>query len=211
MINKTTTSFVALLVLAIFIFFSSGCAETSESKTLAPTPTSSVPGFSLGNPAEFGTAIIQYFSEGSPYMEVRPIASMQPANSIVTLNRGDDPLLPGNEYVVVYLSFSCVTGAGEENDCNIGYTSLNIINPQGTTQQAEIAYFSEVTIMNPTSDSIDEEQEWHFFNPASWIHDEYALSEGEEFSGATVIQVKKGATGLVLSYDGISPLFWKLP
>ena len=207
-------------LLILLIFLSSSCAQSPNSVDPPPTPTSSVPGYSLENPAPFGKILIQQLGGSSDlniapidYLEVRPEAFISNADSFIDWTSSSSPGV-GNKYVLVMISFYCIEGTGDEKDC----TRLNlfeITDSNGNHYSQELNFFYE-------ADGKEYEQElnlfyqgeqWQFINRSDGLNDNDKINEGDTITGAAIFEINKDAEGLVLTYcDGLPhPLYWELP
>jgi len=202
-------NFVSKIILFILIFSISSCSPTQASTEPSLSPTPDVPGHSSDNPVPFGESLIQQIGTREPkdYMEIRPINFMGPEDfdgSLDTFIRiawphqsGNPAPEAGNRYVLVMIDFLCISGVGEEDDCE--FSSFKVMDKGGNEYRQELHLWSEIV-------------GWHFINATDRLSGTYKLKTGDNFSGAAIFEVDKKVKDLLLIYDNqTTPLYWTLP
>jgi hypothetical protein len=185
------------LVNIFLLVFAASCSQKATEPV--PTPTSAVPGYSLGNPAEFGETLNWH-----GIMDVTVWGFIENANNLIAdAGRRIDPPDAGKKYVILAITFDCTWDVEDKACSPILAFSLN--SPIGTKyNEIPFLFFKKKIALVRDLENQDLE-DLRMFSGL----EEYEFTVGETDSGGLVYMIDETETDLIVSYS--DDLFWELP
>ncbi|MCJ7626431.1 MAG: hypothetical protein MUO76_23310 [Anaerolineaceae bacterium] len=187
--------FTYALVEIFFLVFASSCSRTTVEP--GPTPTSSIPGYSFGNPAEYGETLNWH-----GIMDVTVWGFIKDADSLIAdAGRRIDEPDAGKKYVILAITFDCTW---ETKACKPLLTFY--LNNSTGTKYIKIPFLffeKKIAIVRDL-----ENQDFEELEMFSGL-EEYEFVAGETVSGGLVYMIDENETELLVSF--LDDLFWELP